>query len=275
MKHLAFVFVLSLVMVPTVQAQSNVDATVTTTAPTPSSSWTVQLKSEASNNLEVARTIGGSLTENQFRLAYKFNDKANVGLLWGAKYKLASDKEIQSEQGMINSDTAIAGFFVAPSFVGSDKTEIDARFYLPTSEEAKVKHKNYVIRTDVKLPYSMESERVAALIVSPRFTDNDQAVEQLEVLSQIRIGQGKTFIPYAALNHRFKMLGETLNLSRTEEYMGPEVGVEMIPHKMVKLAVLVSQERNILNPSAKKASAHYSVFDRNETKYLLGAQIKM
>lgn len=275
MKYLVSIFVLSLVIAPVAQAQSTVDATVATSVPSPSSSWTVQLKSEASNNLEVARKVGGSLTENQFRLAYKLNDKVNVGLLLGAKYKLASDNEIQSEQGVINSDTAIAGFFVAPSFMGSDKTEIDARFYLPTSEEAKVKHKNYVIRTDIKLPYSMESDRVAALIVSPRFTDNDQAVEQLEVLSQIRIGQGKTFIPYAALNHRFKMLGETLNLSRTEEYMGPEVGLEMIPHKMVKLAVLVSQERNILNPSAKKANAQYSVFDRNETKYLLGAQIKM
>lgn len=269
------IFVALLMIAPWVQAQSTAETTVTTTAPSSTTSWTALLKSEASNNLEVARTVGGALTENQFRLAYKFNDKANVGLLWGAKYKLASDKEIQSEQAVINSDTAIAGFFVAPSFIGSDKTEIDARFYLPTSEESKVKHKNYVIRTDLKLPYSMVSDRVAILNVSPRFTDNDQAVEQLEVLSQIRLGQGKTYIPYIALNHRFKMLGQTLNLARTEEYMGPELGFEVIPHKMVKLALLVAQERNILNPSAKKASAQYSLFERNETKYLFGAQIKM
>ncbi len=105
-----------------------------------------------------------------------------------------------------------------------------------------------MLRADIKLPYSLESEKVAALIFSPRFTDNAQAVEKLEILSQARIGFGKTLTPYVALNHRIKMLGQTTNLRRNEEVMGPELGVEYLPHKMVKLALLVSQERNILNP---------------------------
>jgi len=71
------------------------------------------------------------------------------------------------------------------------------------------------------------------------------------------------------------MLGQVSNLSRTEEYMGPELGCEIFPHKLVKLAMSISQERNILNPTAKNVSSNFSLFNRNETKYLIGAQIKM
>lgn len=255
-------------------AQQNSTTNVSTSVSAPSQ-WAASVKSEISNNLKTAADVGGALTDNQLRLAYKFNDKAQLGLLFGAKYNIASDKQNQSDLAVINSDTALAGIYVAPSFIGSDKTEIDARLYFPTSDVSKKAKQNSMLRADIKLPYSLESEKVAALIFSPRFTDNAQADEKLEILSQARIGFGKTLTPYVALNHRIKMLGQTTNLRRNEEVMGPELGVEYLPHKMVKLALLVSQERNILNPTAAKASRNYSLFNDSESKYLFAAQIKM
>lgn len=256
------------------KAQENATNVSTTSVSAPSQ-WAASAKTEISNNLKTASDVGGALTDNQLRLAYKFSEKAQLGLLFGAKYNIASDKQNQSDIGVINSDTALAGIYVAPSFVGSDKTEIDARVYFPTSDTSKKAKQNSMLRADIKLPYSLESEKVAALVFSPRFTDNAQAVEKLEILSQARIGFGKTFTPYIALNHRIKMLGQTTNLRRNEEVMGPELGVEYLPHKMVKLALLVSQERNILNPTAAKVSRNYSLFNDSESKYLFAAQIKM
>lgn len=253
------------------------DTSSTMKAPAPSSDWTGLVKAEISNkNLKRANEIGGAMTENQLRLAYKFNDKANLGFLLTAKYNLASEQEVQADQKVVNSDVAVAGFLVAPSFIGSDKVEIDARYYLPTSESSKNAKQNSMLRADFKLPYSLESGRVVTLNVSPRYFDFANADETLEVLSQARIGMGKTVIPYAALNHRVKMLGgQVATLTRKEEYLGPEVGLEYVPNKMVKLALLVAQERNTFNPTAKKADRTYSLFNGGETKYLLGAQIKM
>lgn len=251
------------------------NTTITTTAPATGLPWAVSLKSELSANMEAAKQIGGAGTETQFRAAYKFNDAAQLGVLLGGKYNLAGENQNQAQQEMVASDAAIAGIYVAPAILGADKTQIDGRLYLPTSNASQLAKQQYQVRADILLPYSLESQRSAAILISPRFADFDVAASKMELVSQAKLAQGKTIAPYIALNHKLKMADAAAGLSRTEEYMGPEVGVEIIPHKMVKLALLVSQERNILNPTAKKARGEYSVFNTSETKYLLGAQIKL
>lgn len=251
------------------------NTTVTTTAPTTAMPWTATLKSEVSSNLETAKQIGGALTETQLRLAYKFNDVAQLGLLLGGKYNVANDSQNQADQDLISSDAAIAGIYVAPAILGADKTQIDGRLYVPTSEASKIAKQQALMRADILLPYTLEQQRSVSLLVSPRYTDYQQTASKLELVSQAKLAQGKMIAPYLALNHKLKLVDATAGLTRAEELMGPELGVEIVPHKLVKLSLLVSQERNILNPTAKKASANYSAFNTTETKYLVGAQIKL
>ncbi len=273
MKSMAMVSALML-SVSLAQAQTTAPS-VTTTAPAAGLPLTATLKSEMSSNIESAKDQGGALTETQLRLAYKFNDTAQLGLLFGGKYNLANEKQTQADQNMIASDTAIAGILVAPAILGADKTTIDGRLYLPTSAASEKAKQQYQLRADITLPYSMESQRVASVSVSPRFSDFEITASKAELVSQAKFAQGKTFVPYVALNHKLKLADATAGMTRTEEYMGPEVGIDVVPHKLVKLSLLVSQERNILNPTAKKARATYTAFDTNETKYLFGAQIKL
>lgn len=255
-------------------SQAQTAGTSTTSVTSPSLPWTVSAKSEWSSNIETAKQVGGAATENQFRIAYKLTDKVQLGLLFGGKYNLANENQIQSDQEFIGMDTALAGLFVAPSFLGSDKTEVDARVYLPTTEASQKAKQLYQLRADIKLPYTFSSARSATLQVSPRVSDFEVAATKLELVSQAKFAQGSKVAPYIALNHKLKMLN-TAGMSRTEEYVGPELGVELVPHKMVKLAFLVAQERNILNPSVKKVRPEYSAFDTKETKYLMSAQIKL
>lgn len=269
MKRVMFVS-LGLLVSQLVMAQSE----TTIVAPAPSLPWTATLKSELTSNVQTAKDMGGAGTETQFRLAYKFNDQAQLGLLVGGKYNLATINQNQEDQKMVASNVALAGLFIAPSLLQSDKTEIDARIYLPTSDASQTLKENFQMRADIKLPYTVAPQRVATLQVSPRWTDYAAMDSKIELVSQAKLAQGKMVAPYAALNHRFKFLnGE--KTTRTEEFAGPELGLDYAPHKIVKLTLSVSQERNILNPTAKKVRAEYSAFDTRETKYLLGAQIKL
>lgn len=248
--------------------------TVTTKAPEAALPWTASLKSEMESNIETGKTVGGAQTDNQFRIAYKFNDKAQIGLLFGGKYKLTSETQTQADQEMISSDVAVAGVLTAPAILNADKTEIDGRIYLPTSDLSKNAKQNYQLRADIKLPYSLESQRTATLMVSPRVSDYEITATKVELISQAKLAQGKMFVPYVALNHKLR-LDNTAGLVRSEERMGPELGLDINPHRLVRLSLLVAQDRNILNPTKKNIRSEYALFDTKETKYLLGAQIRL
>ncbi|MEY4616148.1 MAG: hypothetical protein RJB66_1108 [Pseudomonadota bacterium] len=269
MKKLVFasIFILSS---PFVLAQSE----TTIVAPAPVLPWTATLRSEMASNIQTGKELGGAGTETQFRLAYKFNDQAQLGLLIGGKYNLATINQDQADQEMIASNVAVAGLLVAPSFWGSDKTEIDARIYFPTSEQSGLLKENFQVRADIKLPYTIASQRTATVQLSPRVTDYAVTDSKFELVSQAKLAQGKAIVPYLAMNHRIKVMGGEA-MSRTEEFLGPELGIDLIPHKIVKISLSVSQERNILNPTSKKVRSEYSAFDTRETKYLMGAQIKL
>jgi hypothetical protein len=247
---------------------------ITTAAPSVGMAWTASLKSEMSNNLEKAKDIGGAATDNQFRLSYKFNETTQAGILLGGIYNLATEGQDQDNIKMINSDVAVVGLVTAPAVLGADKTEVDGRLYLPTSETSEKAAQQYKLRADVRLPYTMGNQRLATLWVSPRLTDYEVFSAKAELLSQAKLAQGKVIAPYVAINHKLVML-DTADITRKEEFMGPEVGVDYLPHKLVKLSLFVAQERNILNPTFKKTAANYSVFNTKETKYLFSAQIKM
>lgn len=269
----AALFALSVIMGSQISL-AQTQTTVTTQAPAPGLPWTATLKSEVTNTIEAAKDVGGAGTETQFRLAYKFTDAAQLGLLIGGKYNLATEAQVQADQEMLASDFAIAGILVAPGILEADKTEIDGRLYLPTSDASEVAKQNYQLRADVKLPYTLAPQRTATLTVSPRLTDYQVAATRLDLVSQLKLAQGKAIAPYVALNHKLKT-ANTAGLTRNAEYIGPEVGLDLVPHKLVKVSLSVSQDRNILNPTARKVRAEYSAFDTRETTYLLGAQIKL
>lgn len=270
-------FVFSFLLLLTIQfsfAQVSTTPSVTTTATSPSLPWTATVKSELSSTIENAKKVGGGSTENQFRIAYKFSEAAQLGLLFGGKYKFVGQAQNQSDQEMVASDTAIAGILVAPSLLGSDKTIIDGRFYLPTSKDSIKLKQNLLARVDMILPYSLTGQKNLTFWVSPRFADFEFNSSKFDILSQVKLAQGSKIAPYIALNHKVKM-GYKTGLNRTEEYMGPEVGIEALPHKLVKLGIYVNQERNILNPSAKNAPSDYSAFNSTESKYFVFGQIKL
>ena len=259
--------------------QSNVslaqtDTRLTTVAPTPTNPWTASLKTELGSTVESAKVAGGGGTDTQFRLSYKITDAAQIGILVGGKYPIATENQVQADQRMIASDIALAGVYVAPGLLEADKTEVDGRIYLPTSDAAEASKENFVLRADLKLPYTLAPQRVATITVSPRYADYQVNPSRLEMVSQAKIAQGKAIVPYAAFNHRVSLL-DTAGMNRKEEYVGPEVGVEVNPHRMIKLSLSLAQERNILNPTSRNVRGDYALFDTNETKYLLGAQIKL
>ena len=237
--------------------------------------FAMSFKSEVSSNVETAKTVGGGLSEHQLRLSYKIDEMSQVGLLLGGKYVFTGEGQNQQAQEFMNSDIAIAGIYAIPEVLGADKLEIDGRIYLPTSENSKAISQNYLLRADLKMPYSFENNQKVVLLTSPRFFDYEIANSKLDVQSQARYAIGKSVVPYLAINHRLIMLDEN-GLARSNEYMGPELGLELSPTSYLKVSMLVAQERNILNPGANsKTRKNYSAFDTAETKYFVNAQVKL
>jgi hypothetical protein len=237
--------------------------------------FALSLKSEISNNIEAALESGGAVVDNQFRIGYKLNDSAQIGVLLSGKYNIAEQNQLQSDQEFVAGDAAIAGILVAPSLLRSDKTEVDGRLYLPTSEASKKAQQQFQVRADVKLPYTLPAQSSFTVTMSPRVSGYVSTGEKLDFVSQAKLAKGRTIVPYFAMNHSLRMLNGMAGMARTTESVGPEIGVEVSPSKMVRLALLVSQERSIFSSKTNKQKAQYTAFAANETKVLFGAQIRL
>lgn len=248
---------------------------ISTSTPAVPPPWAISLKSEWSRNLEEAKTVGGASTDNQFRIEYKLNSTAQMGLLFGGKYTMASEKQNQSDQKMIGSDTAIVGAYVIPNALGADKVQIDGRYYLPTSDASRDKKQNGLLRADIKMPFSLENQKSFKLYLSPRHYNYQNNDNVIDLRSQVRFDQGKNFLPYVAFNHTLKLSDIPAGYTRMVETAGPEIGIETQPNKFVNLNLRLAQDRNILNPSKTKSQKQYSVFDPDESTYYLEAVVKL
>jgi hypothetical protein len=228
------------------------------------------------------KKTGAHTDEYQFRLGYKITDDTKVGVLGAFAYNKVGTVSDTAQTDVEHYDSALTATTKAGSLLGSDPLSLDFRIYMPTSRAAAygpaktptlfndLRSHQVTLRFDTAINYQITPKIAAGVGLSPRHIIREEGANITRIISSPNVTYNFTdaLSTYAAINDEFRIASDAKG-TMFMHTMGPEVGLNYTATKNLDLAAIVSQDRNVLNPTTTNARAEYSMFYAQETEYQL------
>lgn len=227
------------------------------------------------NSFYDTKTKGGGHAINVFSLSYAYSDAWKYALTMTNDYYIPA-AGAEKNDNAVYRDVGLSAATTYGSFLGTEKTPVKYKLYLPTTKDSQKIKRAFVLNTEMTLSYDLAEKLSATAILSPfMYVQNgdDQLRNYLE--TEIRYSYTPAFSNYIGFQHDVRGLAGKSSFNKTLETVALLVGAGYSPTKNIDLQFSVGRDR-VLKESAivKNENETFSFLDEKEISYLAEAVVK-
>lgn len=227
-----------------------------------------------SNSFYDTKTKGGGHAINVFSLSYAYSDAWKYALTMTNDYTIPAIGA-KKDDNAVYRDAGLSASTTYGSFLGTEKTPVKYRLYLPTTKASQDIKQAFIANFEVALSYDLAEKLSATALFDPFIyvrNGDDQLRHYLE--TEIRYSYTPTFSNYIGFQHDIRGLAGK-SFSETQETVAFLVGVGYSPTKNIDLQFSFERDR-VLHESAavKNESEAFSFLDEKEISYVAEATLK-